>query len=89
MAEMQEKRPRTKLGFEEMARIISKRWKQIDPGLLSEYKRRADAEKTRYNVQNEAYQQRERSKIEEMREQLEATVSEKERRAYFGSGGKR
>ena len=89
MAEIQKQRPRGKIGFEEMARVISKRWKQIDPDVLEEYKRRADEEKRRYSVQIEAYQEKERSKIEEAREQLEATVSEKERLAYFGSGGKR
>jgi len=42
------KTPHGKIGFEEMARIISKKWKEIDPSVLAEYEARAEAGKKRY-----------------------------------------
>lgn len=44
-----------KLGFQEMARTIAQRWREVDPWRLEELKRRAAADKERYVKEMKAW----------------------------------
>ena len=44
-----------KIGFQEMARIIAQRWREVDPWRLEELKQRAAADKERYVKEMKAY----------------------------------
>ena len=82
------KKPHGKIGFEEMAKEIGARWKDIDPEMLAEYKKRAEEDKKRYKEELAAFMASQRKDVEDAREKLEATVSEETRKEYFDSGGK-
>lgn len=49
------KKSHGRVGFQEMARIIASRWRQVDPWRLEELKRRAAVDKERYIREMKAY----------------------------------
>jgi hypothetical protein len=81
------RQPRGKISFEKMAQVIGRRWKQIDPDRLAEYKKHANTDLKRYKKEMEVYLLRQRQGLEESREQLESTVNEETKAKYFASGG--
>ena len=82
-------KPHRKVGFEEMARVIGRKWKTLDPELRPRYQAMAEEEKKRYKANMDAYMGRQRDDIEKCREQLEATVSDETRQQYLASSGSR
>lgn len=81
------RQPHGKISFEKMAQVIGRRWKQIDPDRLAEYKKHANTDLKRYKKEMEVYLLRQRQGLEESREQLESTVDEETKAKYFASGG--
>jgi hypothetical protein len=81
------RQPHGKISFEKMAQVIGRRWKQIDPDRLAEYKKHANIDLKRYKKEMEVYLLRQRQGLEESREQLESTVDEETKAKYFASGG--
>jgi hypothetical protein len=79
--------PHGKISFEKMAQVIGRRWKQIDPDRLAEYKKHASTDMKRYKKEMEVYLLRQRQGLEESREQLESTVDEETKAKYFASVG--
>jgi hypothetical protein len=77
------KKTRHGIGFEEMAKKIGKKWKQIDPDRLAEYKRRAEEEKKKYKAELAIYEEEQRMGLEATRQQLLSTVSEETKRLYL------
>jgi len=49
------RRPHRKISFEELARSISQKWKNIDPERLKKYQTLAQQDKDRYNREKEKY----------------------------------
>jgi hypothetical protein len=83
------KNHRPKISFEDMAKTIAKRWKNIDPDHLEEYKKQAKADKERYEEEIEVYLEKKQRGLTTAREQLEATVSETTKEAYLSEGKKK
>jgi hypothetical protein len=74
-----------RIGFEEMAKEVGKKWK-IDPETLVEYKRRATEEKERYKAELELYEEKQPIGSETKRKQPESKVSEETKRISLASG---
>jgi hypothetical protein len=74
-----------RIGFEEMAKEVGKKWK-IDPETLAEYKRRAEEDKERYKTELEVYEEKERIGSEATRKQPESKVSEETKRISHSRG---
>ncbi len=83
----QKRKPHGKISFEKMAQVIGRRWKQIDPDRLAEYKKLASTDLQHYKKKMEVYLSRQSQGLEESREQLESTVDEETKAKYFASGG--
>jgi hypothetical protein len=83
----QKRKPHGKISFEKMAQVIGRRWKQIDPDRLAEYKKLASTDLQHYKKKMEVYLLRQSQGLEESREQLESTVDEETKAKYFASGG--
>lgn len=49
------RRSHGKIGFQDMARVIANRWKNVDPERLQLLQRQADADKARYKKEMKAY----------------------------------
>jgi hypothetical protein len=76
-------RPHGKMGFEEMAKLIGKKWKEIIPEELSYYKSMAAADKKRFTDELALFTKEECDEREVMRIALEASVPEETRKLYF------
>jgi hypothetical protein len=74
-----------RIGFEEMAKEVGKKWK-IDPETLVEYKRRATEEKERYKAELALYVEKQPIGSEVTRKQPESKVSEETKRISHASG---
>ena len=77
------RRPHGKVGFEDMAKIIGKRWKDITPERKAYYDEAAKAEKKRYHDELALCQREENEEREAIRDALEASVSDQTKRDYF------
>jgi hypothetical protein len=74
-----------RIGFEEMAKEVGKKWK-IDPETLAEYKRRAEEDKERYKAELEVYEEKQRIGSDATRKQPESKVSEETKRISHARG---
>ena len=74
------------VGFAEMARLISRKWKMISPTAKSFYEQKAAVEKERYEKEKEEFQRRQQDALERNREELLATVDDETKRRYFEGG---
>ena len=72
-----------KIGFSDMAKSISTKWKVIDDETSSMYKKMAAEEKQRYVEKMKVYNQKQQKLLEKSRQALEDTVDEETRRKYF------
>lgn len=81
------KAPHRKVGFQEMARVISKKWNSASPETKAEYQALAAQEKERYKQEKAFFLQKQCEGLEKSRKQLEATVDEETRKRYIESGG--
>ena len=71
------------IGFAEMARTISRKWKAIDPETMAFHEKKAAAEKERYKEQMRRYNKKQQEALEKDREELLATVDDETKRRYF------
>jgi hypothetical protein len=89
----QPKHPRRKnsIGFEDLAKIIGKEWKEIDPQTLAEFEAQAQRDKERYLKELEVYKAGRNAELEVKRAAMEQSVSDEVRQRYFAevSGKKR
>jgi hypothetical protein len=76
------KRP---LGFAEMARAISSKWKVADDETMAKFKTLALVEKGRYMEEMADFKEKQQEILEQSRAELEATVDEETKRNYFDS----
>lgn len=81
------KKAHGKISFEEMARMISKEWKEVDPEIKSTYQAKADEEKERYGILKEEYMKSQQRGVEANYVRLEATVDEATMKRYLQSAG--
>jgi len=51
-------RPHGKITFEDLGRLISQRWQELDPKDVDYYKKKSDEDRKRYQLEMEAYQNR-------------------------------
>jgi len=77
-----------KVGFEDMAKMISAKWRSIDEETKAKYQAIADKEKARFQIDKEAYRKAMQQQLEASRQDLEATVNQHTRDEYLASGGK-
>merc|ERR1711935_468023 len=78
------RKPHGKIGFESLAKIVGKHWKELPPKELDVYKKRAEGDMKRYRKEMEAYVQKQREGLEQSREHLEKLVDEETKKRYFG-----
>ena len=71
------------IGFADLAKRISSKWKAIDKESLARYTGLAAIEKERYKQEVEAYQLKKSQEMERNRETLEASVDESTKERYF------
>lgn len=76
--------PHGKIGFESLAKIVGQRWKELPPGELEVFKKRAEGDMKRYRKEMEAYVQKQREGLEQSREHLEKLVDAETKKRYFG-----
>jgi hypothetical protein len=81
------KRKASKVGFEDMAKHVSKMWKAVDEETKAKYLAMAAHDKARYNAEKESYLQGQRNEQDEMQKQLESTVDEATMTKYLSSLG--
>ena len=67
-SQQQQQHP-AKVGFAEMAKTISLRWKEIDPSMLAKYQEMARLEQIRYNAEMDAYRRKEQLKEQQQQQQ--------------------
>ena len=72
-----------KVGFAEMARIISSKWRKIDPETQAKYRTIAVQEMERYQDAKELYLQRQQVILEQSRALMESTVDDDTRKKYL------
>lgn len=80
---LRRRRPHGKVGFEEMAKTIGKRWKAISPERKAYYDAKARAEQERYREELALCLKEENEEREGLRLELEKSVSDDTKRAYF------
>ncbi|CAB9502147.1 expressed unknown protein [Seminavis robusta] len=68
-------------------KVIGRRWKELPPEELEDYKKRAEEDMKRYRKEMEVYLQKQREGLEQSREQLENMVDEETKKRYFGGEG--
>jgi hypothetical protein len=73
------------IGFAEMARTISSKWKAADEETMAKYKKLALVEKGGYRHKMEGFNEQLQEILEQSRVDLEATVDEETKRNYFDS----
>jgi predicted RNA-binding protein Jag len=78
----------TNTGFEEMAKTISSRWKNIDTELKRQYAEKADCEKKRYCLEMEMYKEKKSQELTALQKELENSVSKDAIRMYLACEGK-
>lgn len=83
----QAKRGKSPISFQDMARMISKRWKDSSESTKAKYQKLAQKDKERYQTEKAVYVKRQLKDLEKNRQQLEATVDEETMRKYLESGG--
>jgi HMG-box domain len=71
------------VGFAQMARTISARWKEIDSETRAKYDAMAAEELRRYQERKQVYIRSQQAALEAHRAMMEATVDESVRQAYF------
>jgi len=74
-----------KIGFENLAKIISQRWKNIDPQRLEECKKKAADDLTRYQAERALFKESESNHLSAKRGELEASVPDETLQRYFES----
>lgn len=72
-----------RIGFEDLAKQISTRWKNISAECLADCKKRADEDTKRYKAELEVYMEKHRNALQETHDELALTVSDKAKREYF------
>jgi hypothetical protein len=50
--------PHGKIGFESLAKLIGKRWQELDPNIMDEYKQKAQDDMQRYKTEMEVFKER-------------------------------
>jgi len=71
------------VSFEEIGKMIGKRWKELDNEARLMYEERAKAEKRRYRDKLAEYRMNEREKVEAKFAALQASLSEEAKQEYF------
>jgi hypothetical protein len=83
------KRKRTGVSFEDLAKEISERWRNVEPDTLQYYENLARADKERYVRESELYKEQQDTEMTQRRRELESTVPEETLERYMKSQGKR
>ncbi|GAX18746.1 hypothetical protein FisN_26Hh039 [Fistulifera solaris] len=83
------KRRRSGISFEDLAREISERWRNVDPDTLQYYDNLARADKERYLQEMDQYKHQHDSELTRRRLDLESTVPEETMARYMRSQAKK
>ncbi|GAX23981.1 hypothetical protein FisN_26Lu054 [Fistulifera solaris] len=85
----QRKRQRSGISFEDLAKEISERWRQVDPDTLQYYENLARVDKERYLKELKQFKQQHDSEMTKRRMDLESTVPRETIDLYMKSQGKK
>lgn len=80
---------RNSIRFEEMAKIIGKEWKEIDPQTLARYEAEARKDKERYRRELAIYNASRNAEQEAKRAAMELSVPDEVRQRYFAEASRK
>jgi len=81
------KSPHNLIKFDEMAKMISERWKNVDPETMEDCKRRAKQDGERYRRERAEFLEKQNSALQATQERLESSVAPEERERYLANMG--
>lgn len=80
--------PHGKIGFENLAKVVGQRWKDLEEERRNHFKQLADQDMKRYREEMEVFMKKQREGLELSRERLESLVDEETKKRYFEGSGK-